>query len=217
MIALESLRWVLTIAFVATSAFHLARCLWHAAGDAMVSEALHMVMGVSMVAMIWPWGDVVPAPVWVAVFTVSTGWFVARALGSAGRRLVPAFFATSMAAMVWMGASMPAQASAGRHEMTMDMPAGSLGLAGWISGVLGGYLVLAAFWWFFRGLRLGGLRLSSLAAGDLAAGDLAAGDLAAGDLAAGEVAVGGVQPLSWSSLCHGLMSIGMGLALLAMA
>jgi Domain of unknown function (DUF5134) len=181
----EPLRWVLTAAFVLASAYHVTR-FPRSLGADRLSEAVHLTMGVSMVAMIWPWGDVVPAPVWVAVFTASTGWFVARAVGSAGRRLVPAFFATSMAAMVWMGASMPAQASAGRHQMTMDMPAGSLGLAGWVSGVLGGYLVLAAFWWFFRGLRLG--RLSA-----------------------------GVRPLSWSSLCHGLMSIGMGLALLAMA
>jgi hypothetical protein len=199
MVSLESLRWALTVAFGATSAFHLVRCLRPAVfprpvGELWVSETLHLLMGVSMVAMIWPWGEVVPAPVWVAVFTASTGWFVARALRSAGRRVVLAFFATSMATMVWMGASMPAQASAAPGPaMAMDgmvMGAGRFGPAAWISGLLGGYLLVAAFWWFFRGLRLGHLRTASHAA---------------------------VRPLSWGSMCHGLMSVGMGLALLAMA
>jgi Domain of unknown function (DUF5134) len=96
--------------------------------------------------------------------------------------------------MVWMGASMPAQASAAPGaSMAMDgmvTGAGRFGPAAWISGLLGGYLLVAAFWWFFRGLRLGHLRAPAPAA---------------------------MRPLSWSSLCHGLMSIGMGLALLAMA
>ena len=202
MVGPESLRWVLTAAFGVTSAFHLVRCLRPAVvrrpvGAAWVSETLHLLMGVAMVAMIWPWGDVVPALVWVAVFTASTGWFVARARRSAGRRAVLGFFATSTAIMVWMGASMPAQASAttgaamGMAGPGMDgMAAGRLGAAAWISGLLGGYLLVAAFWWFFRGLRLGHLRTASRAA---------------------------TRPPSWGSMCHGLMSVGMGLVLLAMA
>jgi hypothetical protein len=203
MIGLESLRWVLTVAFGGTSVFHLVRCLRPAVrpepvGAAWISETLHLLMGVSMLAMIWPAGDVVPAPVWVAVFTASTGWFVVRALRSAGRRLVLGFFATSMAIMVWIGASIPVPASAahgsgtGTDPMAMDgmaMGGGRLGPAAWTSGLLGGYLLVAAFWWFFRGLRLGHLRTTA-------------------DVA--------VRPLSWSSMCHGLMSIGMGLVLLAM-
>jgi hypothetical protein len=197
MVGLEPLRWALTVAFGATSAFHLVRCLRPAVfpqpvGELWVSETLHLLMGVSMVAMIWPWGGLIPAPVWVAVFTASTGWFVVRALRSAGRRVVLGFFATSMAIMVWMGASIPAQAStAGGAGMDgMIMGSGRLGPAAWISALLGGYLLVAAFWWFFRGLRLGHLRTSSPAV---------------------------ARPLSWGSMCHGLMSIGMGLALLAMA
>jgi hypothetical protein len=195
MIGLASLRWVLSTAFVLTSGYHLARCLRPRRlpgpiAETWISEALHLVMGISMIVMIWPWGEVVPVPVWAAVFTASTGWFVARTFRSTGRRLVPIFFASSMAAMVWMGVSMPAQASAGSHPgMAMEgmsMPAGSIGVTGWVSGLLGGYLVAVAFWWIFRGLRLGPV-------------------------------VGRPRPLSWSSLCHGLMSIGMGLALLAMA
>jgi hypothetical protein len=198
MIGLESLRLLLTAAFGGASAFHLLRCLRpnaahpHPAAEHRFSEVLHLLMGVAMVVMIWPWGRVVPAPVWVAVFTLSTGWFAARALLSTGRRLVLGFFATTMGAMVWMGATIPAEASAHGHAGSggmPGMPTGSLPYAAWISAVLGGYLVLAAIWWVLRGLRIGGL-------------------------ASAEVEP---RPLSWSALCHGLMSAGMGLALLTMA
>lgn len=199
MIGLDSLRWVLTVAFGAASAFHLRRVLRpvrlsEPVDENRVSEALHLLMGISMVVMIWPWGGSVPALVWVAVFTASTGWFVLRAMRSAGRRFVLGLFATSMAAMAWMGASMPAQASAAHgHDMTMggmSMNTGRLGVSALISGTLGGYLVVTAFWWFFRGLRLGTLATAPEP---------------------------GERPLSWSAVCHGLMSAGMGLTLLAMA
>jgi hypothetical protein len=201
MIGLVSLRLLLTAAFGGASAFHLVRCLRpaaghrHAAGEHRFSEALHLLMGVSMVVMIWPWGSVIPAPAWVAVFTLSTGWFAAGALRSAGRRLVLGFFATTMGAMVWMGATMPAQASSHDHAGMSGMAgmsmggAGSMSFTAWVSAILGGYLVLAAIGWVLRGLRISGL--------------------------AGAGAE--PRPLSWSALCHGLMSAGMGLALLAMA
>jgi hypothetical protein len=186
----ESLRWVLTAALVLASAYHLTR-VPRVAGADRLSETLHLTMGVSMVAMLWPWGSVVPAPLWVAVFTASTGWFAARALRSAGRRLVLGLFATSMAAMAWMGATMPAMAaaSASMGDMPMDGP-GRLTTGGVISGLLGGYLVVAAGWWFVRGLRLGSLATTPDR---------------------------GPRPLSWSAICHGMMSAAMGLALLAMA
>lgn len=197
MIGLEPLRWLLTVAFGGASVFHLVRCLRPArccppAGEHRISEALHLVMGVSMVMMIWPWGDRFPAAVWMTVFMGSTGWFVARAVRSTGRRLVLGFFASVTAAMVWMGASMPAQAGP-RHDGAampgMTMAGGSPGVTGWISGILGGYLVLAAFWWVLRGMRISGLATAGAAP----------------------------QSLGWTSLCHGVMSAGMGLALLTLA
>jgi hypothetical protein len=199
MIGLASLRWVLTAAFGAASAFHLLRVLRpvllsEPVGENRVSEALHLFMGVSMVAMIWPWGDSIPALIWVAVFTAGTGWFVLRALRSAGSRFMLGMFASSMAAMAWMGASMPAQASAGhRYHLAMggmSMSSGRLGVSALISGALGGYLVVTAFWWLLRGLRLGTLATAPDP---------------------------GERPPSWSAICHGLMSAAMGLALLAMA
>jgi uncharacterized protein DUF5134 len=188
----ESLRWVLTAALVLASAYHLTR-VPRVLGAERVSETLHLTMGVSMVAMLWPWGSAVPAPLWVAVFTASTGWFAARALRSAGRRLALSLFAGSMAAMAWMGATMPAMAASSMSMSMGDMPMegpGRLTTGGVISGLLGGYLMVAAGWWFVRGLRLGGLATTPAP---------------------------GPRPLSWSAICHGLMSAAMGLALLAMA
>jgi hypothetical protein len=198
----DSLRWALTAALALASAYHLTR-VPRVAGAARVGEVLHLTMGVSMIAMLWPWGSAVPASLWVSVFTASTGWFLFRALRSTGRRVVSGLFAGSMATMVWMGATMPAMASAGAHDhgpsmatdmatdmAGMTMGSGHLTTAGTISGLLGGYLVLVAGWWFVRGLRLGGLATT---------------------------AAPGPRPVSWSAICHGLMSAAMGLALLAMA
>jgi hypothetical protein len=192
----ESLRWALTVALALASAYHLTR-VPRVAGAARVAEVLHLTMGVAMIAMLWPWGSAVPASAWVAVFTASTGWFLFRALRSTGRRVVSGLFAGSMATMVWMGATMPAMASAGAHGPSMEtdmagmtMGSGHLTTAGTISGLLGGYLVLVAGWWFVRGLRLRGLATA---------------------------AVPGPRPVSRPAICHGLMSAAMGLALLAMA
>jgi hypothetical protein len=199
MIGLESLRWLLTVAFGGAAVFHLLRCVRpSAAGPARVvgtriSELLHLLMGVSMIAMVWPWGEAVPRAAWILVFTVSTGWFVVRTASAARRRLVPAFFATVMAAMVWMGASTPARASAGdpHHGVAMATTGHTAaGYPGWISAGLGGYLVLAALWWVIRGSGIGVLSPAT--------------------------AVAAARPLNWSALCHGVMSAGMGLALLAM-
>jgi hypothetical protein len=205
MIGLEPLRWLLTLVFAGTTAFHLVRSLRPGAfpppsAEHRFSEVLHLLMGASMIVMIWPWGRVVPVAGWVSVFTVCTGWFAARAVRSTGRRIVPVFFATSMGVMVWMGASMPADAASGPGAAPMtDMPgmvmAGPHGLTAWVSGALGGYLVLAAFWWIFRGARVGTLAGARSGAG----------------------AVARPRPVGWTAVCHGLMSAGMGLALLTMA
>ncbi|GIM90801.1 DUF5134 domain-containing protein [Paractinoplanes toevensis] len=130
MIQLESLRWMLTLAFGAAAAFHLVRWLWRT--GALHEDALHLVMGLSMIVMIWPWGDAVPESTWITVFTLATGWFAARA--AYARRGMPLFFASTMGAMVWM--------SAGGHQHP------------WVSAGLGGYLVAASVWWLIRGMRL---------------------------------------------------------------
>ncbi|MDT5042610.1 MAG: hypothetical protein QOE51_3595 [Actinoplanes sp.] len=202
MIMLESLRLLLTAAFGGASLFHLVRCVKpdiahpHPAGEHRFSELLHLLMGSAMIVMIWPWGGLIPAPVWVALFTLSSGWFLARALWTTGRRAVPVFFATAMGAMVWMGAMTPAQTSSHDHaEMAGTAGMSNAGVpsswhyTGWISAALGGYLVLAAVWWVVLGLRIGGLASATAEP----------------------------RPTNWTALCHALMSAGMGVALLTMA
>jgi len=152
MIGLESLRWSLTLAFAAATAFHLARVLRPARAD-LVSEVLHLFMGGSMIAMIWPWGTSVPASVWITGFTLSTGWFVSRAVLATGRRLAPAYFASATAAMMWMSAAMPAEQHAEMPGMSHE-PHQVAGYPAWISAVLGAYLVAAALWWIVRGMHL---------------------------------------------------------------
>ncbi|MFI5892930.1 DUF5134 domain-containing protein [Actinoplanes sp. NPDC051513] len=121
-------------------------------GGDRVSEALHLLMGGSMIVMIWPWGTEVPAGVWVGGFTISTGWFLARAVRATGGRLTLMYFATAAAAMVWMSAAMPG----GQHHDHASMPGMSAtsGYPAWISVALGAYLVAAALWWVARGMRL---------------------------------------------------------------
>ena len=158
MIGLESLRWSLTCAFAAATVFHLVRVLRPGAGDR-VSEALHLFMGGSMIVMIWPWGATVPPSVWATGFTLSTGWFLSRAVLAAGRRVAPIHFAAATAAMLWMSAAMPAQ-----HPSMPNMPEMSgYSQTAWISATLGGYLVAAALWWLVRGMHL---RPSAAAAAD---------------------------------------------------
>jgi hypothetical protein len=199
MFLIDPLRWLLTAAFGVAAAFHLLRFLRPPAAwlspvsEHRLSEMLHLAMGLSMIAMIWPWGAAVPAAAWIVVFMMSTGWFVARAVWTSRRRAVPAFFATATGTMVWMGASMPGHASAGGHGgMAMaGVVHAPVGCAGWVNTLLGGYLMLAALWWVGRGMHIGGL---SAATTDAVA-----------------------RPLDWSAFCHGVMSAGMGIALLAMA
>lgn len=199
MIGIGPLRWLLTVAFGGAAIFHLLRCLRPPAAwlspvaEHRLSGMLHLVMGLSMIAMIWPWGAAVPATAWIVVFMMSTGWFVARAVWTSRRPAVPVFFATATGTMVWMGASIRGHAPAAGHgAMDMaEMGHAPVGCAGWVNALLGGYLVLAAFWWVGRGMRIGAL---SAATTDTVA-----------------------SPLDWSALCHGLMSAGMGIALLAMA
>jgi len=151
MIGLESLRWALTCALAVATMFHLVRVL-RPAGAGFVDEVLHLFMGGSMIAMIWPWGSGVPASVWVTGFTLSTGWFVSRAIVATGSRLAPIYFASATAAMLWMAAttsSEKSEMSGMGHEHTAVA-----GYPAWISAALGAYLVAAALWWTVRGMHL---------------------------------------------------------------
>jgi Domain of unknown function (DUF5134) len=223
MIGLEPLRWALTVALAAASAFHLVRSVRPAGTEGRPAESLHLLMGVSMIAMIWPWGGVVPVAGWVAVFAGATGWFVIRAVRSVAR-LIPVFFASTMAAMIWMAVTMPAHAPG--HPAMSGM-SGSPGPAGWIDGTLGVCLMGAALWWLAAGMRLGsvGPLPADPVAGLPPVHDFsftlvpAAGFTGRGasPRAGGGAGCSGARcPVRWSRLCHGVMCAAMAVVLLAM-
>jgi hypothetical protein len=186
----EPLRWLLTLALAGSTAFHLGRAVRpRLAHEHRVAESLHAVIGAAMVAMLWPFGRIVPASAWAVVFAGSTGWFAAQASRESRRRIVPVYFASAAAAMVWMSSAMPA---APAMDMPgMDHPAG--GRAAWAAGAIGGYLVAAGLCWLLSGLRLGALRP-----------------------APPPPRPGNGSACHWPALCHGVMGVSMGLAMLTM-
>jgi hypothetical protein len=190
MVVPESLRWLLTLALAAGTTFHLGRALRpRLTHEHRIAESLHAVMGVAMVAMLWPFGRVIPASAWLVVFAGSTGWFAAQASRAGRRWVVPVYFASAAAAMVWMSSAMPATSA-----MEMDMP----GMAPtpdrqavWAAAAIGGYLVAAGLCWLLSGLRLGALRTAPPDTADCGT-------------------------WHWPALCHGVMGVSMGLAMLTM-
>jgi hypothetical protein len=186
MVVPESLRWILTVALAGSTVFHLGRVprprVHH---EHRIAESLHAVMGLAMLAMLWPFGRAVPASAWLVVFAGSAGWFAAQASRAGKRWVVPAYFATAAAAMVWMSGAMPAGPA-------MDMPGmehASGGRAAWAAAAIGCYLVAAGVGWLLNGLRLGALRTPEAVR---------------------------PAPCHWPALCHGVMSVSMGLAMLTM-
>jgi hypothetical protein len=206
MIGLESLRWALTCAFAVATGFHLMRVL-RPAGAGHIDEVLHLSMGGSMIAMIWPWGSSVPASVWVTGFTLATGWFVSRAIMATGGRLGPIHFAFATAAMLWMAAP----TSTDKREMSgmagMGHEHGGGAHPAWVGATLGAYLVGAALWWVAHGMRL------------LPAADtprlLPAAEIPRLLPTADSPSRAADAP-RWPEVCHAAMSAAMGLALLAM-
>ena len=188
MVVPESLRLLLTLALGGATVFHLGRTLRPGGThEHRIAESLHAVMGGAMVAMLWPFGRAVPASTWLVVFAGSAGWFAAQAARAGGRRLVPAYFASAAAAMVWMSEAMPAAPA-------MDMPGmdhATPGRAAWAGAAIGCYLVAAGLAWVLSGLRLGALPRAAPTA----------------------------EPAArwhWPALCHGVMSVSMGLTMLTL-
>jgi hypothetical protein len=185
MVVPEPLRWLLTLALATGTAFHVGRALRpHLTHEHRIAESLHAVMGLAMVAMLWPFGRVVPTSAWLVVFAGSTGWFAGQASRAGKRWVVPVYFASAAAAMVWMSSAMPATG--------MDMP--GMEQSSPAAGAIGGYLVVAGLCWLLSGLRLGALRTGT----------------------------GTGTPETprcdthWPALCHGIMGVSMGLAVLTM-
>ncbi|MER8029987.1 DUF5134 domain-containing protein [Streptomyces bauhiniae] len=169
MINATGLRLLLTALFV----FPTVYALWLTAtpGRALsdrVGHALHAVMGVAMVAMVWPWGMQLPVGPQVVLFAAGALWFAVAALvrsagpgGRAARLLGAVPHVVMMAAMAWMAAAMNGPAMAGGsggagHDMPgMDM-SGSGALSAmtlsrtadqWTAGLLAAALLALGLYW----------------------------------------------------------------------
>jgi hypothetical protein len=188
MVVPDSLRWLLTVALTGATVFHVVRVVRpRAAHQHRIADSLHAVMGVAMVGMLWPFGHLVPAPAWLVIFAGSAGWFAAQASRATRRRLIPAYFATAAAAMIWMIEAMPAAPAMSMPGMSHATP----GRFAWAGAAIGCYLVAAGLAWTLRGLRLSALATTP----------------------AGTPAT---TSWHWPALCHGVMSVSMGLAMLTL-
>ncbi|MFJ9351059.1 DUF5134 domain-containing protein [Streptomyces sp. NPDC101237] len=210
MIAASGLRWILTLVFALTAAHGILRGARPGLGlPERVDHALHAVMGLFMIAMVWPWGMDVPALPQVVVFTAGAVWFVSsapfRAEGGFPPRKLPdtLFHAVMMVAMAWMVAVMDPSGmtagqgggGAGHSSMAgMDMSGGSglstMSLAGagrkLAAGLLALVLLAFALRWLARAF-----------------------DAARAMPAGGPEPVVGVRADAVSPACHGAMALGM--------
>lgn len=142
---LTVLAGLLAVACVVVGLLHVARL----AGPDPVGELSHAAVGVGMAAMFSPFGDPVPAPVWIAVFVLCGAWFAAAALRSTYRRTDDRADAVhhviGSGAMLFMllGAHGRGVADTGAvHAAQVGHgggPDGGFGLASLVSIVLAGY------------------------------------------------------------------------------
>lgn len=132
-------QWTLTIAFTATSIASAIQLFSARRARDAIGELLHVIMGVVMVAMCWPWWGELPAAPQLLVFLAGTAWYAALILRmlfrrtGAPRSLWHLFtHLAMMLGMVWMIAVMLLGGAA-----TVDSHHGaSLGLWEASSGVL---------------------------------------------------------------------------------
>ncbi|KUF06078.1 DUF5134 domain-containing protein [Leucobacter sp. G161] len=120
------LQWALTLTFSATAMYATVRLLADRKLLPIVGNALHLVMGLVMVAMCWPWWSLLPAIPQTLCFSAGAVWFVAIAILQVRRRITraavgghsawhQAAHAVMMLAMVWMILAMPSGTDATTH------------------------------------------------------------------------------------------------------
>jgi Domain of unknown function (DUF5134) len=139
-----------------------------------VSNLVHAVMAVVMLAMPWSWYAVFPVAAQIAFFTAATFWYLYLALFRPSVAAAPAtdhhrhpavlvYHAVMMLAMVWMAVAMtPVAAASGMDDMGgMSMGHGTdsmpmTGSADWalvITWAFGLLFVVAALWFLIAALR----------------------------------------------------------------
>lgn len=128
MITTDGLRWIVTALFVVTGAFCAYRCVRERSWPDRAGDVLHLVMCVAMVAMAWPATMSVARVPQTVFFGLAALWFLVAAFtgrahdGHGGRR-VAVYHVVMMAAMAWMVFVMPrAMSGMTGPGGTMDMP-----------------------------------------------------------------------------------------------
>jgi hypothetical protein len=152
------LRWALTVALATAT-------LWPVTGhrrsraDAAtfwISSAAHVLVGGAMIAMLWPWGGIVPGGLEITVFAVTAAWFFR--LGTVPRpapRWPDLHHAIMAVAMIWMTLAMPATelpvtGMAGHRHGDLPSSVGMPTLLLLAGVVLAGYFLLAVVPWLSR-------------------------------------------------------------------
>lgn len=171
---------VVTVLFAVAGAYCAIRVVVGWSWIDRLSNGVHLVMSLVMLAMPWPWASVFPTAAQIVFFTAAGLWYVYLGLFDAhadagpgeGHHSGPAllwYHAGMMAAMVWMAVAMTpfaAQAvmpgmSMSHREMTMSAGSGITGMTGgqpwaiaisWIFGIL---FCLATLWFLIRLIRQG--------------------------------------------------------------
>ncbi len=150
------LQWAFTLVFSALAAHSLLRIVTDRSSPvALVGHAFHLAMSLDMVAMAWPWWEMVPWRAQIVVFSAATLWYAALALFGSRRvslgtgphpRWHQLMHAVMMGAMVWMVAAMPP----GGHHHELSSASFAVGAILVAALVLFG---IATAWQVFASLR----------------------------------------------------------------
>jgi hypothetical protein len=127
MIAGNGLRWILTAVFVAPVLYGTWRiCAPGSALGDRVDHVLHVVAGLLMIAMVWPWGMELSAGPQLVVLVTGAVWFMGSApfRAATGSRATASLAALPhvlmMLAMAWMVAVMGTSAAVSGHGGGID-------------------------------------------------------------------------------------------------
>jgi hypothetical protein len=170
MINETGLRWIVTLAFLATGAFCLYRFVRQGPAVHRVCDALHVLMSAGMVAMAWPGAMNFARVPQVLLFAAAAAWFVGMlVLGGEGHaahgRLSLGHHALMMGGMAWMVLMMPlvmtgmVMSASGEHA---GMSMGGMAMSGnaplhvvIVAVVLAAVLLVAGIGWLAQAIGTG--------------------------------------------------------------
>ena len=133
MIDNAALQLTLTGVFACAAAYYFVPAVAANPAAERVDAAWHVLAGIAMVVMLWPWGMAVPPMAGAAVFACAAVWFAGQATVGGGSRLSHWYHAVMMTSMVAMwvvmahrtpgaAAAHPDSAMASMAMAASDMP-----------------------------------------------------------------------------------------------